>query len=329
MKKPFLLIVLFILLVAIGCQQEQYEPIPRETSVLLVVHVLEQSLSIFDQVQHTEIATWEFDFPLTGAFLLPDHETVMLYGKEMEQTILFSLTEGKLVDKWQTGFGVVNALLSKDEQYIYLADQDRDSIRIYTLHGKLEKEIKVGADPFTMILNAAGDELFVLNFREPSISVIDVLNQHVQQSFPAPPSTVGVALLEELNEIWIGAHGEGIDYEENVTVYSLTTGEVKELIYTPIMPIDFAYLESYVYVLSHGSNSLYQVDAERKEVQESLVIGANPFHMATHSNLLYIASYDSDEITIVNPLEMKVVETIQVGAGPFQILFREGLHHEA
>ena len=325
--------VALILLVAMawlsGCQTKVYEPIDSKTSLIIVVNYLEKSLSFYDEETRKEITRWEMPFPFTGARLLPDNKTLLVYGKELNGIYLYDLESGKQAGKWKLGKGIANAVLSSDRSKVYLASHEEDAILVMSLDGNQTAEIAVGNDPLTMVESKRGDELYVLNFHGSTISVVDLAAYRLKKTLPAKQGSTGAVLIEPLGELWTGGHGAGNYVESKVTVYSIDTGEIMGEIDAPVMPVDMEQEGRFVFVISHGSNQLRKIDVHTKRVEASIEIGSNPFDISIYNHLLYCVSYDSDELFIVQPDELKVMDTLQTGKGPFQVLFRKGAEHES
>lgn len=316
-------LVFIITLLLVGCDSEQYEKIDSKTSQIIVVNLSESSLSFFDEKTRDEVARWEMPFTFTGASLLSDNKTLLLYGKHLKSIYLYDVTTGSLVDRWNIGKGIVNVQISNDGSKLYLANQENDTIQVRTVDGRMITEVAVGEDPLKVLESDKSKQLYSINFKDPDITVIDSQSFKKTKVIHAKPATVGAILIEPLEELWIGGHGAGHKAENAVTIYSLRTGEVKQKIEAPIMPVDLEILDDNVYVVSHGSNQLRKIDMNTKRVVSTIEIGANPFEIAIINQLIYSASYDSNEIIVVNPTSMRIIDTITTGKGPFQILYKK------
>jgi len=319
-KTMWLLAIIIIFLVLTGCGTEQYKKIESQKAQIIVVNLLESSLSFFDQETKEELARWTMPYTFTGALLLPDNKTLLLYGKQLKRIYLYDITTGTEIDRWKTGKGIVNVQISNDDSKLFLANQENDKIQVRTVTGEKLAEVSVGADPLTILESEKRNQLFAINFDAPEITVIDSGSYEKTKVIHAKPASVGAVLIEPYDELWTGGHGVGLKAENAVTVYSLDTGEIKQEIKAPIMPVDLGKWGDYVFVVSHGSNQLRKIDIHTKEVISTKEIGANPFKISIINNLIYIASYDSNEIIEVDPNTMEIVDTIKAGKGPFQIL---------
>ena len=89
-----------------------------------------------------------------------------------------------------------------------------------------------------------------------------------------------------------------------------------------MMPVNFAQWNQNIFVLSHGSNTLYKLSESGEELK-STQIGANPFALSVYHDELIVAGYDSNDIYFIDPQNLKIIQKVNVGHGPFQLIVRE------
>ena len=99
-KSVFLICFLFLL---VGCQGSSYTPIAKDKSVIITTNIKEGSISFVDKQTKKLITTWELNEPMAGIALLPNREEILIYGKQLEYMYVYSLTEGRQVEKYKTG----------------------------------------------------------------------------------------------------------------------------------------------------------------------------------------------------------------------------------
>ncbi|KON87560.1 hypothetical protein AF332_12450 [Sporosarcina globispora] len=317
----------FLLLIAAAflssCSEKRQPSIPENISFAATVNIKDMTISFVDLAKKELVAEWIMEKPYTGALILPDNDSILLYGKQLKTADLYSLKGGKLLDSWETGEGIVNGILL-DTNEIAFADQNINKIRLFNLNGEEEKQIETERDPLTLLESGEENKLFVLSFNHEKLGIIDLESKAKSGEFTIHPSAAGAWLNEKSGEIWIGGHGEGIEIEQNIHVYDAETGELKKKIPAASMPINFLGQANYVYVLSHGSNMLYKLN-ESGEETASVSIAANPFEMAFVNNTLLVAGYDSNDLHILEQENLKTLKNIKVGEGPFKIVIRESV----
>lgn len=323
-KKMYWLFFLWIITAFLtSCSEKRQPAIPEDISFAATVNIKDMTISFVDLEKKKLAAEWAMEKAYTGALILPDNDSILLYGKQLETADLYSLKEGKLINSWETGEGIVNGILLETNEIVF-ADQHLNKIRFFHLNGEEEKQVESEIDPLTLLESREKNKLFVLSFNHKKMGIIDLESKEKSGEFTIHPSAAGAWLNEKNGEIWIGGHGEGVEIEQNIHVYDEETGKLKKKIPAASMPINFLGQENQVYVLSHGSNMLYKIN-ESGEEAASVSIAANPFEMAFAADKLLVAGYDSNDLHILEPKNLKILKSIKVGEGPFKIVIRESV----
>lgn len=317
-----LLTVLFSAILLSSCTSHTYPPIQEDLTIAATVNIKDMTVSFIDIENMKRLSDWELKKPYTGAVILPDGDTFLLFGKQLETVDLFSLKAGKSIGSWQTGKGIVNGKLLQTNSYIAFADQNLGKVRFFNLDGKEMTQIKTESNPLTLLESVNKKKLYVLSFSKKKLTVIDLKNIEKAAIHDIHSAAAGAWLNDDGKELWIGGHGAGAEVENDIHVYNSETGQLKFKIPAPTMPVNFIEINEHVFVLSHGTSMLYKLQ-ENGNIVDSTVIGANPFEIALIDNDLMIAGYDSNDIHIVNPENLEIIKTIPVGKGPFQIILRK------
>jgi len=315
--KNFILLLFTVLLIT-GCSREIYKGIPKNKDVVIVTNQKDGSLSFIDAVKKNKIASWPIQKAIMGTAVLPDRDTIAVYGQDLEAVYLYSLSKGTKVGEWKTGKGITNITISASGQDIILADGQSNAVRLYSKSGKEIAAIAVGKRPMTMVERE--NQLYVLNFNDTILSVVDLQEKRVRDTISVPRSSLGAVIYG--NELWIGGHGSGAEINEDVYIYE--NRSMKQEVSAPQMPVGFAADNEFIYVLSHGSGMLRKINGNTYKAIAAMEIGANPFAVWLSGKALFVASYDSDEIYVVHADTMKIETSIKVGKGPFHITERKG-----
>ncbi|MBO9128474.1 YncE family protein [Bacillus sp. 165] len=316
-----LVMTVIILIVLSGCTGDRYSTIPSNEDIIVTTNIKDGSVSFIQEKNNELIATWQLKKAIMGSLLL-DNDTLIVYGKQLSKVYLYSLNKGKQIGSWNTGEGVANAILSSDKKNVILANQDTNEVHIYSLKGEKEKTISVDKGPLTMLEDKG--ILYVVNFNDTTVSVIDLQKRKVIHAIPVPASSTGAIVNLQTNELLLGGHGNGDTINSKVFVYSLATGKEVHTIEASSMPINFTADSDHVYVLSHGSNMLRKLDSSTYQEEGAVEVGSNPFSVFAYKKQIYVGSYDSNEVYVVDTDSMKVIKKIVVGKGPFHIIERKG-----
>lgn len=308
-----------LLFIVSGCLKE-LPSIPEDKSLAITINIKDMTLSFIDLEEERVFETWTMGKPYSGGVLLPDGDSLLLYGKQVETVDMYSLRTGKQIQTWDTGKGIVEGTLLADRKEIALSDQERQSVRFFDLDGEETTEVLKTGNPLALIPTSS--KLFVVSYNSKKLTVIDIQSKKIISQYAIHSSATGAIIQEEKNEIWIGGHGLGSELESDIHVYDSETGELKRKISAPIMPINLLRHQNGIFALSHGSNSLYKMSDEGV-IQEELVVGANPFEMSEYKDELMVAGYDSNDIHFISKTDLQIRKSLEVGKGPFQIIIRE------
>ncbi len=319
--KQFAMLTMLLVLLS-GCTAERYKAISPNQDVIVTTNIKEGSVSFLNENNSSLIATWQLKKAIMGSLLLPDNDTLLVYGRKLENVYLYSLKKGKEVGAWNTGEGIANAILSRDKTSVIFANQNNNEVYIYSIKGKKQKNIPVGKGPLTMVEQKG--IVYVVNFNDTSISVIDLRTQQLTHTMAVPASSTGAIINKKKNELLIGGHGSGEQVNSKVFVYSLAAQKEEKTIEAPYMPVNFTTDGNSIYVLSHGSNMLRKLDADTYKEEGAVEVASNPFSVLASGGQIYVGSYDSDEVYIVDAENMKVTNKVSVGKGPFHMIERKG-----
>lgn len=308
-----------LLFIVSGCTKELHS-IPEDKLLAITINIKDMTLSFVDLKEEKVFETWKMSKPYSGGVLLPDGDSLLLYGKQVETVDMYSLRLGKQIQAWDTGKGIVEGALIADGKEVALSDQERQSVRFFRIDGKETTEVKKTGSPLALIPTSS--KLFVVGYNSNKLTVIDIQGKKIISQYAIHSLATGAIIQEEKHEIWIGGHGLGSELESNIHVYDSETGKLKREISAPVMPINLLRDQNWIFALSHGSNSLYKMTVEGV-IQEEIVVGANPFEISEYEEELIVAGYDSNDIHFISKTDLKIRKSLEVGKGPFQIIIRE------
>ncbi|MBB6284192.1 YncE family protein [Geobacillus subterraneus] len=323
MKRASVWMLWCLLFMLSGCAKTSFPPIADSLSVVISLDVKAETVTFLNAKNGGKIARWNIDQPFQGGVLSPDGRTLFLYGRDLDGVYRYDLATGKPLAEWKTGSGIVSAVPSPDGRMWFFGDSTHHAVLVVDRDGNKIDRLSVGRSPMTLLVNRAGTRLYVIDFQDERAWIIDVDRRRVIRSFAVPKFALGGVVRERQGELWVGGHGSGSRVETNIHVYSLQDGRLLRTIAAPVMPVDFVETDRGVFVLSHGSNTVYQVLPSGKRLG-SVSVGANPFAMEAAGGRLYIASYDSDEIIVVDEVTLRPLARWKTGDGPLQLLIREG-----
>lgn len=307
---------LAILIFVSGCNGKHFDAIDYHQSFVASLNIQEPSIQFFNK-EGGEIANWPLEKAYTGGVLV-QQDTLLLYGHQLKTADLYEISSGKLIAEIETGEGTTNGIYASEQKKIFLTNSKSNAITSYDVYGKEIGEQKLGNYPMSMEVN--GSLLYVVNYKDTKLSIVNIEDLSIQDEWEIERSSHGMAILPEMNTLWLGGHGEGSHPNQTVDVLDLTTGEKIEEINMPLMPIGFYKTKDDILVISHGENILYIAD-ETGDIKWQKEIAANPFAVAEFQDQIIVAGYDDHKLYFID--EQQVTKEIAVGKGPFQLLVRE------
>lgn len=318
MLKRFAFFILSLLLVVwlAGCTDLSFKPIKSKQNFIASLNIQEPSLDFIDE-QGKVIATWSFDKAYTGAVLLGD-DRILLFGHQLDKIDVYTLSTGEKLYSKKVKIGTTNVYYSENDKQFFITNSTTNTVTSFDEKGNELASQQLGNYPMSMA--AFKEKLYIINFKDTKLSILNVKNLKVEQEWVIPKSAHGLAIIEETNELWVGGHGDGSKPNSSVKRYDLSTGELHGEIEMPLMPVGLTKTKDSVLVVSHGHNELYVADFNGK-VKWQLEVGANPFVVNQFKNYIVVAGYDDHTLYFIK--NGHVEKTVDVGKGAFQLLVRE------
>ena len=315
MKKYIISLCAVLLLTA--CNKAEFSPINPHEQFVASVNIVEPSVQFFSN-KCEPIATWQFDEPYTGGTLM-QFDQLFLYGNQMTEAHIYEISTGRKLKTIKMPVGTTNAYFDVESERLFVTNGKTNTLTMYDIHGSEQGSLELRNYPMSM--TSLDGKLYVVNFKDTVLSVVDIEVFRVIDEWTIPQDSHGLLVDANKGELWIGGHGVGATPNPKVSVFQLETGEIKEKLDLPMMPVGLAKQENgeRVAVVSHGNSTLYMLDG-KKEIDKVMQIGANPFAVTFFEESIVVAGYDDDTLYFVEDGQVsKQCETLD---GPFQLIVR-------
>ncbi|GEK33475.1 YncE family protein [Kurthia sibirica] len=315
MKKITLVGLLCCVCILAACDHTSYEKITKNEDFIASVNILQPSIDFINTAGNV-LASWSLEEPYTGATLIGD-DAILLYGNQMEHADLVRLSSGKQLMKIDVKRGATNAYYNKETTDFYITNGDNNTVTSYQIDGQEKQQVVLGNYPMAMYVKDT--HLFVINFKDNYMSVLNSASLKEEKTYAIPKSSHGIDFVD--GELWIGGHGAGEKPNSQVRRMNSKTGKIEGMLDLPMMPIAFASTNGSEFVLSHGENMLYELN-DAHEIIWQKEIGSNPFTIAAFQQHIVLAGYDDRTLYWIK--NHKIIRKTKVGKGPFNLLVREG-----
>ena len=191
--------------------------------------------------------------------------------------------------------------------------------------------IQTGLSPLFIALNSDNSKLYVSNFFQNTVSVINLdLQQYgrsvvklEEKNYSIKNITVGggptdIEFNSDLNAIYV------INSKDNsVSVINGTTNKVNSTIKVGQNPagIEVNPDENMIYVTNFGSNSVSVINGTTNKVNSTIKVGQNPAGIEVNpdENMIYVTNFGSNSVSVINGSSNMVVATLNVDQKPSNI----------
>ena len=308
-------VYLVLLLLLVGCSNEKFDAIEPTESFIATVNILQPSLQFFNE-QGELFTEWALDETYSGATLVQD-DFVLLYGNQLTKAHLYELSSGRRVYTIETPIGTTNGYYDEESDQIFLTNSETNKLYVFNRNGEEVGEIQMRNYPMSMI--AFEGRLFVVNYKDTILSIVDSRTLQVVDEWPIESSSHGLWVDTKNEQLWIGGHGAGTKVNDLVKIFDMTKGTIVKELTVPMMPVAIAGNEHQQAIVSHGSNMLYTI--ENESIVNEQKIAANPFAVTYFNDQIVIAGYDDATLYFIE--QGQTVNEATTNKGPFQLLTRE------
>lgn len=320
MNRLIPLILIFILLA--GCQPEKIA-VPRSMKDILMVSNLKKPELSFVDLQTGKLTASDLNFRITSMVKV-DRDTIILAGENEDSLYRLQLKQGNLTKLVQTGRGINELLYRLKDHLLYFSNGTKNTVGFYDVRkNKVITEINTDKFPGSMALNEKKNLLYVVNVKGASLSIIDISTKREVAQFPIVERPKGIFF--DGKYVWVGGHGPYGSLNENVYIYDPETGKEVDRIKVGVMPVDFYRDDGSadVYVICHGSSSVYKIDINNRSVSKPLQVEANPYDIIGDKQRIYVTSLDGDSLAIIDRSTFTKLKQIRLNNGPHMMILGE------
>lgn len=188
-----------------GCTEDTFQPISLDKDFIASVNIIEPSVQFFS-ADGEELAQLSFEKAYTGAVLV-GNDKIVLYGNQLSEIDYYQLSTGKKLKTIKTGLGSTNGYYDKESKQVFITNNKTNKVYSYNDVGEEIGEVAVRNYPMSML--AFDGKLYVVNYKDTLLSVIDINTLQVKAEWLIPSSSNGLWIDEANDQLWIGGHGEG------------------------------------------------------------------------------------------------------------------------
>ncbi|HEX9318041.1 MAG TPA: YncE family protein [Nitrososphaeraceae archaeon] len=178
--------------------------------------------------------------------------------------------------------------------------------------------IPVGNAPETIGVNSHTNMMYVANYLDNTVSVIDGENNtKIGNDIPVGSSPEAIGVNEDTNTIYVANLDNNtvsvIDGENNTKIDDIPVGKG---------PRDLAVnqLHDIIYVAYQDNNSVSVIDGENNTKIDDIPVGTSgDIDVISSLGTIYVANNDSDSVSVISLTNNTKIDDIPVGKGPGDI----------
>jgi YVTN family beta-propeller protein len=180
--------------------------------------------------------------------------------------------------------------------------------------------VTVGLEPVRAAYDSTNQNIYVSDFGQASVSVIDTRNNTVVSTIPVGSGPAGLVFDPYNNEIYVTNFGSTtvsvIDGSKNSVIGTLSVGAQPD-------GVTFSSATGDIYISNYGSNSVTVINGSNNSVIATLQVGNSPEYAAYASNdhEVYVTNRYSNTISAIFGENPFTTTSVAVGANPRGIAF--------
>lgn len=194
--------------------------------------------------------------------------------------------------------------LSPDGKTLYVTDISGSCVDGFTLNGgslDIEHEAPVGISPVHMVATLNGKTLFVTNFGDQTVSVVNAITWQPEKTITVPARPHGIVLSPDGRWAYIACYGGAaiavIDTASEALVATIPLPEGAQ-------PYGIAISADgrYVYASDNFTGRLFVIDATQRKLLPAIEVGLRPALIARSPDgkTLYVANGGAATVSVVD-----------------------------
>ena len=187
--------------------------------------------------------------------------------------------------------------------------------------------IPVGSDPTEVAVDPALGTVYVTNFADDTVSVIDAATNTVTATIPVGSEPWGVAVDPALGAVYVANYAD-----DTVSVIDVATNTVTATVPVGSAPLGVAVDPALgaVYVANEYSATVSVISAATNTVTATVPVGSahsQPLGVAVDSSAgaIYVTNFADDTVSVIDAATNTVTATIPVGREPWGVAVNPAL----
>lgn len=174
----------------------------------------------------------------------------------------------------------------------------------------LVSRIDVGLQPLQIALNSQTKKIYVTNFANDTVSVLDSESNTLLTTITVGKGPNGISVNENTNKIYVANQIDNtvtiIDGLNDTTTTQVSVGQ------RPVH-VSLNKNTNKIYIANQDSNTVSVIDGITNTIINEITVGTKPqgIGINTKSNKIYVANTESNNITVIDGSSNTVIKTLE------------------
>ncbi|HEY2388507.1 MAG TPA: YncE family protein [Candidatus Binatia bacterium] len=245
-----------------------------------------------------------------------------------DNVLVIDTATNQVIDMIDVGNAPLGVAVDPDGAHVYVVNQDGPdgNVSIITTSDNSVVPLKVGDDPTGAAVRFPGNQVWVANRVDKTVSVIDTALNQVIKVVDVENNPLGVVINPAGTPVYVVNRGS-----DSVSVIDADTYGVKSVPIAGSNPTHAAVSPAgdELYVTSETGQLVTVINTASLSITGTISVGSNPDGVAFSPDgaHVYVANNNSDNVSVIDTATRTVIKTITVGDQPDDVFFTpDGAH---
>ncbi|MBI4229174.1 MAG: beta-propeller fold lactonase family protein, partial [Deltaproteobacteria bacterium] len=205
---------------------------------------------------------------------------------------------------------------------VYVANNAADTLSVIDplTQTEVARSSDVGDGPNGIAVSPDGRRIYITNFSDDTISVLNTENLKLVDTFASGDGPQFLAISSDGARLYVPNRNEN-----SVSILETSNNTLVDTVNVGNLPFGVAVdpLGTNIYVSNTSSDNVSVIDSLSNSVIATIMVGDGPRHIAVSPDgtRAYVANWGDDTVSIIDTISHTVVETVNVGNGPYGVAF--------
>ena len=236
-------------------------------------------------------------------------DTAFITNQESNMLDIIDLTQKKNIRQIKVGEKPAGIAIDKINKIVFVSNPESNNISKINLEKNTHDFFFAGNSPMSLYYAHSSKLLYVTNWYENKISVINTLNNKLIKTIDVGKSPAGIFVAEHLKRIFVAN-------KDDNTVSVIDTDKFKILknIHVGKSPYGvFSSLKTeYIFITNVQSDSVTLINKKTLKVEKEIKVGKWPYQIVYNKRKknIYVTNQRDNSISIIDLKDKKVTKTI-------------------